>query len=297
MEKVRQINRIFLITIIATIAASFVLGAIPAIRENELWSILISQAIYFIPSFLYLLKNGQNPKEALRIHKIRPATVIFLVLFAYLITPALNLLNAVSMLFSTNVISTSIAGIVSEYPLWTGVLGIAFIPCILEECVYRGVFFNEYRKCSQLSGIFISGLLFGLVHLNLNQFFYAFVMGIIFALLVEACDSLLASMIVHFTINATSVVLSYMVQGATVQEGELLGAIKILILPALVMGILAFAAMYVIAGLEGRREVLAGLFSSKKEKGESIVTLPLLLGMGICFILMIFTELVNRFMP
>ena len=45
---------------------------------------------------------------------------------------------------------------------------------------------------------------------NLNQFCYATVMGIVFALLIEATGSILSTMLIHFAINGFSVVMMYL---------------------------------------------------------------------------------------
>lgn len=296
MEQIQRVNRVFLITVAAAVAASFFIGSIPAVQENQLLGLLISQLVYAVPILVYLLGNSENPFEAIRLHRLRPASILLLAAFTYFIMPLLNLLDAVSRLFSTNVISGSIVGIITEYPLWVGITVIGLVPAILEESVYRGVFFNEYRKQNPRLGIFVSGLLFGLMHMNFNQFVYAFVMGVIFALLVEATDSLLASMVVHFTINSTSVVAAWVTKGTDITYGqeELLYNIRFLIVPAAVMTAGAFGLLYLIAGLEGRRGVVFGLLSQENKKRGTVITLPLLFGIGICFAIMIYIEVINR---
>lgn len=297
MEKIREVNKVFLITVASAVMVSFFMGSILSSEEHQLMSLLVSQAVYAVPMLIYLISNRASPLEALRIHKIKPLNVLLLVIFAYLITPVLNLLNAVSMLFSTNVINSSLAGILTKYPLWVGLGAIALVPGILEECVYRGVFFNEYRKKNPLLGILISGLLFGLMHLNFNQFIYAFVMGVIFALLVEACDSLLASIIVHFAINANSVILSRnLPEVVTVySKQELLFTICSLIIPAALMAVLAAWLLKIIMKLEGRQDAIKNLFINGNKKRETVITLPLVLGMGICLALMVYLEVFNHF--
>ena len=61
-----------------------------------------------------------------------------------------------------------------------------------------------------LPAILLTGFLFGCMHMNLNQFIYAFALGIYLAFLVEATGSIFSSMIAHFTLNATSVVMSFL---------------------------------------------------------------------------------------
>ena len=48
------------------------------------------------------------------------------------------------------------------------------------------------------------------MHMNLNQACYAFVIGIAFALLVEATGSIFSSILCHFVFNAQSVCIMYM---------------------------------------------------------------------------------------
>ena len=86
---------------------------------------------------------------------------------------------------------------------------VAVIPSLFEESVYRGIFYNEYRKESPLKAILLSGFLFGIIHLNFNQFAYAFAMGIIFALIIGYRFNL-STMIIHLIINGNSILTLYL---------------------------------------------------------------------------------------
>ena len=52
--------------------------------------------------------------------------------------------------------------------------------------------------------------MFALAHGNLNQFLYAFAIGLFFAYLVEASGSVYASMLAHMCLNTATVVLVYL---------------------------------------------------------------------------------------
>ena len=132
-----------------------------------------------------------------------------LVGFMYAVMPAATLVNAISLKFTTNVIDDTVVEIADKYPMVIGVLALAFLPAVLEECVYRGVLYNEYRKVNIRKAIVLSGLLFGLTHMNLNQFIYAFLLGMVFSIVVEVTDSILSSMILHLVMNGTSVLTIY----------------------------------------------------------------------------------------
>ena len=82
---------------------------------------------------------------------------------------------------------------------------LAVIPPLVEELIFRGIFFGSYRKAGMTGAALMSGLLFGCFHLNINQALYAFVTGIVFAYMVEATGSLWSSVIAHFAVNTYSI--------------------------------------------------------------------------------------------
>jgi membrane protease YdiL (CAAX protease family) len=205
MDRVKSVNRVFLATVLVSLLGAVFNNWVGMFTDNYLVLLLISQIILVIPSVVYLLIYKLNVGRAIRFHKIKLSNVILIIVFAYLISPLMSFINALSMMFVQNDISDVMFNIVEHNSLLTSFLMVAFIPCILEESVYRGILYNEYSKINPRKAIFLSGFLFGIIHGNLNQFSYAFVMGIVFALLIEATDSILATMIVHFIINGTSV--------------------------------------------------------------------------------------------
>ncbi len=207
MDRVKSINRVFLATIFISIAGSFLNEVLRGYTDNNLVILLSSQVILVIPSIAYLMIYKINPCKAIRFHKIGLSSVVLIVLFAFLITPLMNFINAISLLFVRNDISNVINNIVENNSFLLSIFIVAFIPSILEEAVYRGIFYNEYRKVNPLKGMLLSAFLFGLMHGNINQFSYAFAMGIVFALLIEATNSIISTMIIHFIINGASVLL------------------------------------------------------------------------------------------
>lgn len=111
-------------------------------------------------------------------------------------------LNVLSQLFAKNETSGAIYDITQNVPMWLAVLIIGCLPGFVEETIYRGILFSAFRKRSVLTGVIISGLSFGLMHMNFNQILYAIYLGIVFALLVEATGSLVSTMILHMLFNA-----------------------------------------------------------------------------------------------
>lgn len=90
------------------------------------------------------------------------------------------------------------------------VLSVAILPAICEEFVHRGLILRGtsgtigYKKA-----IIISSILFGLMHLNISQFFYATVLGILMGFVASITKSIWPATIIHFCNNFVNVFLSY----------------------------------------------------------------------------------------
>ena len=125
------------------------------------------------------------------------------------------MINSLSSLFVENGVSTTMNSLVKENPIWMNLIIIALLPAVVEEFIFRGLILNGYKRRNPLMAILLSSFLFGIMHMNLNQFSYAFVIGLIFGLLAYATGSLLPSILGHFIINGTSVVISHMAADGT----------------------------------------------------------------------------------
>lgn len=207
-SRVNAVNVVFLVSMIISVVVAFLpldfLVGRPALQ------LVFSQIILVLPSAVYMLKYRLPYAETVRFKKMKVADMAWCILFGILVQPVLTLLNALSMVFSTNTTSTFMLELSGQIPFLGALFLMAIVPCVLEETVYRGVFYNEYSKINPWKAALLSGFLFGLMHGNINQFCYAAVMGILFALLIEATGSILSTMLIHFWINAGSVVMIYL---------------------------------------------------------------------------------------
>lgn len=277
MNRIKQVNETYLLTVAAAVGASVVIAFVSAILgiydivADELVALLISQLLLFLPTGIYLWRNQFDLKETIRLKPIKVSTVFMLVGFMYAIMPAATLINAISLKFTTNVINDTITNIAANYPLPMGMFVVALIPAVLEESVYRGVFYNEYSKVDIKRAIVLSGFLFGITHMNLNQFIYAFLLGMVFSVVVEVTDSIVSSMILHFVMNGTSIISVYAqeMMGAetAVESMDVVGDIDVYIqsiwLPAIAGVVLAYFILRGIAINEGRNRVLKKMFRRK----------------------------------
>lgn len=80
---------------------------------------------------------------------------------------------------------------------------------IMEEIVFRGFILKELRKIMPTAGaIIVQAFLFGLIHLNILQSSYAFVIGLVLGIAFVATKSLYAPILIHLSFNTFNVILS-----------------------------------------------------------------------------------------
>lgn len=294
-------NRLFLYTVIMAMFGSIGSGLLYTIDESGFLSLASSQLLLVLPTVLYICRWRIPVKDFLRIGRLPILNILLLVLFSFSIIPFLNFLNVFSMLFARNVIANTASQIIGNQSLAVSLFVIAFLPGAMEEAVYRGAFYNEYRKVSLRKGLLLSALLFALMHLNLNQFIYAFAMGLIFPLLVEANNSILASLLVHFIINANSVISVFRNQeagngGGAYTASELVGYMRAFAVPMIMSLFISIGLLAYMAKNTGRLEQIKDIFreekKEEKEKDSSLATVSLLVGIGICTFLIVWGEMV-----
>lgn len=200
-------NRMFLLSILASqflTPAVFLLG----VQDAMVLQFLI-EFFMLLPCLIYLLLQKRSLKETLGIASLTWKQWLLLIPLAMCMDKVATLVNLLSMLFAENTVSNHMTELVLQYPMPLVFFVVAVTPMICEEAVFRGVIYRGYRLKSICGAIFLSAFLFGIMHMNLNQFCYAFVLGVLFCLINEAAGSILPSMMMHLYINGKSVILLY----------------------------------------------------------------------------------------
>ncbi|MDZ5001535.1 CPBP family intramembrane metalloprotease, partial [Clostridium perfringens] len=121
--------------------------------------------------------------------------------------PIMTFFSVISTFFFNNEIGAFISQITSTPYIFLLSL-VALLPTITEEITIRGIVLSGYENKNKYIASAVTGLFFGLLHLNAQQFLYAAVLGFILALLVRITNSIFSSMIIHFIVNGTSVTIA-----------------------------------------------------------------------------------------
>ena len=85
---------------------------------------------------------------------------------------------------------------------------LAVLAPICEELIFRGIILQNLRKFGNFFAVLVSSLLFGVLHGNLEQTPFAFVVGIICGIVVIETGSIFASMLIHCIVNSSSIIFS-----------------------------------------------------------------------------------------
>lgn len=100
---------------------------------------------------------------------------------------------------------------------WTGWWGLfvtlglsCVLPAFCEEFTHRGMLLSGFQsKFSNYRTVMCVSILFGLMHMNIQQFLYASVLGWFICMAALSSRSVWVPVIIHFTNNAISTYLSY----------------------------------------------------------------------------------------
>lgn len=282
----------------------YVQGVFPE-SSSTLISVLMTQIYLLLGGSIYMFVTKQSLVKDFRLKPMRLSDFFLSLLLLILSSPMASLLNVVSQFFAKNEMGTAVYSITKQVPVLVGIVLIGCVPGFVEELIYRGILFHAFRKRSIWTGVLVSGISFGLMHMNFNQILYALYLGVLFAMVVEATDSLLSTMLLHMIFNAVNTAQLYilpkfyewaaqfdasyadfnmeaaMEESATMQQ---LVSMAVLILPFAVGGVfLSVLLIKAIARRNGKEFTWKALTQCREEvKTIKPVTVCLVLGWVFC---------------
>lgn len=172
-------------------------------------TMIITSALVLIPISIYLYK-----KKIPIIKKISLRHVIELFSLAIVLN---IVVSAVVELLPASLTSdyASSTGYLQELSFVPMLLSVGVLAPIIEELFFRFLMVRRLRNKPALA-IILPALLFGIVHGNIVQGSYAFILGMFFAVLYLKTDNLLVTILLHMGINSSSVFFSFLPVPVTV---------------------------------------------------------------------------------
>ena len=179
------------------------------------WFLIVIQVLgLLLPMFIFSLifpnddrlNTGSYPtkKEPLGL-----INFILIIVISLLLQPVMMLFAGLASFIFPNPI-TPVISEMAMLPLPVALIIVALTPSVCEELVFRGFIQSRYKNQPIVITAIVNGLFFGMIHLNLHQFTYAFAMGIVFVFMVHITKSVLSAILAHFVINSTQYTLSYL---------------------------------------------------------------------------------------
>lgn len=202
MVSVKKGNMYFFCILLLLLIGGNITGAL---ISDPGYATLVSEAVFLlIPALVIGLYRG-NIKNRFMINKIDLADLILVILVGLLSMRAVMSINVISMEFFHNFLDDAV-GTMGQRSLLNWLLILAVTPAVCEEFVFRGAILSEYGHVSIRKAALMNGLMFGIFHLNANQFLYAFFLGVVMVYVVSLTKSMVSSIIMHFMLNGSSAV-------------------------------------------------------------------------------------------
>ncbi len=165
----------------------------------------------------------------------------------------------------------------SSFPfhmLIVSVIFTAILPAVCEETAHRGMVLKGLSSAGKMKALVISSILFGLMHMNIEQFFYATIIGFFVGYLAIVCDSIYPAMIIHFMNNFLNVYFSFS-QANGLPLGKVHGAIISVIYNNFLLGgvmvvLLSFLLIMAVLALIKKLKKENNKFALKRLQGEVV---------------------------
>lgn len=207
--------------------------------DNIYLSLVVIQLVIFIlPTIFYVRLKGRKFTSHLNLKFFGPRKFVF-ILFSFL---ALVLGGCIIklILFACGYSSESYS-LYQNYIASGGdflqtvykVVAIAVLPAICEEFLFRSAILTDYMSagCGIASSIFLSSLLFSMLHFNFAQFPVYLFSGIVLAAVTMITQSVFAAMLVHMLNNISSLFFeSFLVKLMKVTDSMLLFVFVLVVL-------------------------------------------------------------------
>jgi membrane protease YdiL (CAAX protease family) len=253
-----------LLDLIVYVLAAGAAGYFPWLYDMVPSSVL-SEGVLVLPLLIFALCTPARFCEMFPFRRIRIPVILLSLLLMAVLLPMMVLCNWLTMLVTSNT-AALLSGSITAEPMWLMILIVGVIAPFCEEIAFRGYIFSSFRTTGRIFGsAVLSALLFGLMHMNLNQTCYTFAVGIFWALAVEASGSLWTSVLMHMSFNTVEVLSMYYTldlqtdgsagQLANALEGSAdmqSSSLMILCIMAAAGVVLAVLLLHAIAALQGR---------------------------------------------
>lgn len=224
-----KLGLMFFLGTIVIFAAQFGVMAIvqafvPAWLDDPNISLMLSIVpMYLIGMPILILLVKRLPAQTPEQHSMKAGHFLIALVMAFCVMYVSNIIGT---------IITTVLGMLKQAPVDNVIMDVAtstslvvnfiyMVICapILEEFVFRKLIVDRTVRYGQGVAVLLSGLMFGLFHGNLNQFMYAFTLGLLLAFLYVKTGRIKYTIGIHMIINFIGSIISVLlVKGIHIEE-------------------------------------------------------------------------------
>lgn len=189
------------------LGVSFLAVRLPFIQISTMDASLFVSTIpmYLIGMPLMALLIKRVPSAPVEKHKMTVLQWIAAFFMCYAIMYLSNLIGVALTLIIGTVkgapVENALVDIVSDISPWTAAFIMVLCAPIAEELIFRKLLIDRTVKYGENVSVLFSGLFFGLFHGNLNQFAYAFMLGVFFGFIYVKTGKLIYTIGMHMAVN------------------------------------------------------------------------------------------------
>lgn len=178
----------------------------PEILSNTNYTLILSSAIQYLIAFpiLYLVikKVPAHKPEGSEFPLKRFLKLAMVGMFLMYIG---NYVSSMIMIYMEELLGfvpvNSIETILEQTNPILAIAIVGIIGPIVEELMFRKFFIDRLTPYGEAVAIFFPSLMFGLIHGNLYQFFYAFLLGVAFSYIYIRSGKIIYSTLLHIFVN------------------------------------------------------------------------------------------------
>lgn len=187
-----------------------VMGVVSILRPQWMRDGNISLLVSLMPMYLIgmpilILLVRTIPAEKPQRRPIKAgqflAAVIMCFGFVYITNFLGNILTTIIGILKGGTVQNELVEMTGSISLWAIALYMVICAPVMEEYIFRKLIVDRVIRYGQGTAVLLSGLMFGLFHGNLNQFVYAFVLGVFLAYLYVKTGNLKITIAIHMMIN------------------------------------------------------------------------------------------------
>ncbi|MCX4340277.1 MAG: type II CAAX endopeptidase family protein [Lachnospiraceae bacterium] len=290
---IRMLISTVIVLAIQTGASALALALFPQWQDNLAILLVVTMVPLYLIAFpisFALLRDKNAP--AIEKHPMKPGQLVIAFMMLYGLMILGNLiglaLTAGIGIIKGSPVQNALLNVITGGSLWITAIFTVLCAPVFEEYLFRKLICDRAVKYGEGVAVVLSGLLFGLFHMNFNQFFYAFFLGCFLAFLYVKTGNLKYTILLHMILNFLGSVV-----GAIIMTLDQSDPLMMIIMTVYSLCIYAVAIAGIVLLIVKRRKMTLKQGEIVIEKGQRFKTVILNVGM-ILYCLVLFAIMIAQ---